>query len=282
MLVTVVLDNETQPEVLDGESLYTYSGPKDLSLVKSVEARVNTRDSSLSILGDIFPRLEKLRLTNSKLVSVRDIGCHLASLRFLSLANCGITSLSGIFTISHNVEELHLAFNAIRDVSDLMGMDRLRILDLEGNQITDITNIRFLSTCQNLMSLTLAGNPAVQPAHHYARIVGEYLPNLMYLDEKRIHGRKKVIVRRDEKEKPVAPPGQEPALRRPRRKQSKENANEAVITELIADKVDGRPPSARGQVLKAGLRPSASQANGERPVAPIVRPKSAKDKLTGK
>jgi hypothetical protein len=282
MLLRVILDNESHPEVIDGDSLYTYNGPKDLSLMKSVEATVNTQDGSLSVLADIFPRLEKLRLTNSKLASVRDIGCHLANLRSLSLANCGITSLSGIFTISHNVEELHLAFNAIKDLSDLMGLDKLRVLDLEGNQITDIAHIGFLASCQNLTSLTLSGNPAIQNLRGYCRVISEFLPNLIYLDERRINGRKKVVVRREEKEKTVAPPGQEPKLHRPRRKHSMENASEGVVTELIADKVDGRPPSARGQVLKAAVRVSAANPSGERAVIQIVRPRSARDKFGGK
>jgi hypothetical protein len=282
MLLRVVLDYDTQPEGMDGEALYTYSGAKDFLWVKSLEATVNTRHASLSILGDIFPRLEKFCLVDSKLVSVRDIGCHLASLRFLSLAHCGITSLSGIFTISHRVEELHLAFNAIKDVSHLMGMDRLRVLDLEGNQITDITNVRFLSCCSNLVSLTLAGNPAVQNLDSYSRIVSEFIPNLMYLDERRVRGRKNVVVRREEKERPVAPPAQAPAVRTPRRKRAAENATEAINTDLIADKVDARPPSARGPVIKGGVRVPAATAAGERTVVPIVRPRSSRDKLIRK
>jgi hypothetical protein len=279
MLLRVVLDCDTKPESIEGESLYTYSGPKDLSQVKSIEATVNTRSGSLSILSDIFPRLEKLRLTNSKLMSIRDIGCRLACLRFLSLANCGVSSLSGIFTISHNVEELHLAFNAIKDVSDLMGMDKLRVLDLEGNQITDITNLRFLSCCSNLTTLTLAGNPAVKNLDSYVRIVSDLIPNLVYLDERRVKPRGRVVVRREEKEKPITAPVQEPEVRRPRRKTAGENSRDLVITELIADKVDLRPPSARGSVLKTATR---APAPAERPPAPIVRPRSARDKQNSK
>jgi hypothetical protein len=215
-------------------------------------------------------------------MSVRDIGCRLASLRFLSLANCGITSLGGIFTISHNVEELHLAFNAITDVSDLMGMDKLRVLDLEGNQITDITTIQFLSCCSNLVSLTLAGNPAVQNLDGYVRIVSGLIPNLVYLDERRVKGRKKLVVRREEKENPITPPIQAPSARRPRCKHAPENANEAVITELITDKADARPPSARGPLLKGAPRATPNTAGADRVLIPIVRPRSSRDKLSGK
>jgi hypothetical protein len=80
MLLTVVLDSDTDIEAFDGEALYTYSGRKHFSAVTALEAVVNTRSASLGIFSDIFPRLEKLRLNNSKITSVRDIGCTFSSL----------------------------------------------------------------------------------------------------------------------------------------------------------------------------------------------------------
>jgi hypothetical protein len=99
-----------------------------------------------------------------------------------------------------------------------MGMDRLRVLDLEGNQIRDLATVRFLSCCSHLTSLTLTGNPAARSAKAYTHAVVEMLPHLAYLDERRVRGRRPVAVRREARarEPPVAPPPETPSARRPR------------------------------------------------------------------
>ena len=154
--------------------------------VHTFESQVDTTESTLTCIGDQFPNLRKLRLNNSVIYSIRDIGCTFSNLRFLSLARCGITSLTGISTISNTVEELYLAFNKITDVSDLMGMDSLQVIDLEENQISDLTNIEFLTCCEGLKLLTLTGNPCVDDPEEYRIKVAKLLPNLVYLDEKRL------------------------------------------------------------------------------------------------
>ena len=168
------------------DDIFNLEGQCDASDVHTFEGHVDTSESTLSYLGDQFPNLRKLRLNNSIIPSVRDLGCRFTNLRFLSLARCGITSLSGISIISNVLEELYLAFNFIDDCSDLVSMDSLIVLDLEENKISDMLNIEFLKTCSNLKSLTLAGNPCVDDPEKYRNRVQELLPNLRYLDEKRL------------------------------------------------------------------------------------------------
>jgi hypothetical protein len=277
MLTQIILDFDT-PEPLACDSLYAYAGAKDLSGVTSLAAVADTRDGSLSYLADILPNLTKLRLNNSRISSIRDIGCRLSSLRILSLANCGLTSLNGVSTLSRNLEELHLAFNAIADVSDLMGMDRLRVLDLEGGQISNLQNLRFLTRCTALTALTLARNPAARDFEDYARAVSELVPNLVYLDERRIRGR--TGAGDPENAVPVAPPAEgagEPRARRRTTKRTGEN-EESVVSELIAEKAEARPPSARGMSIRAKIREArAGNQIGERPAAKIIRPRSARN-----
>jgi hypothetical protein len=282
MLTRIILDFDTQPESIDYDSLFSYHGYKDLSTVTSLEAIADTREKSLSYLGDFVPNLQKLRLNNSKISSIRDIGCRLTSLRFLSLANCNLTSLNGVSTLSQNLEELHLAFNAITDVSDLMGMDKLKVLDLEGGQISDLTNLRFLICCTSLTSLTLAGNPAVRNFESYARAVSELVPNLVYLDERRIRGRKKIVVEKLENWVPIAPPTEEPGGPRIRRRSAAGFENEdgigegdGPITEMITDKAEERPPSARGVSIRNRLR-DCQGGFGKQMAIKIVRPRSAR------
>ena len=44
-------------------------------------------------------------------------------------------------------------------------LERLRVLDLEGNCVDDIRQVQFLAFCPALESLTLAGNPVcVRPS----------------------------------------------------------------------------------------------------------------------
>lgn len=154
--------------------------------VHTFECQVNTTESSISFVGDRFPNLRKLKLNNSIIPNMRDIGCRFTNLRFLSLARCGITSLNGISTISKVLEELYLAFNKIDDCSELVGMDSLIVIDLEENNISNLSNIEFLSTCSNLQSLTLAGNPCVDDPETYRSKVRDLLPKLRYLDERRL------------------------------------------------------------------------------------------------
>lgn len=185
---------EDAPEIVRSDDLFGLAETRDMTKLVHLEAKVDTRDMTLSFLGDMCPNLQKLRLNNSIIPSVRDIGCTLLRLRFLSLARCDITSLDGISTLSQNLEELYLAFNHINDVNDLMGMDKLTIVDLEDNQVTDIGNIEVLQLCKGLKALTLAGNPA-SDASTYREKVAELLPQVVYLDEKRLRPKKARVPR---------------------------------------------------------------------------------------
>ena len=187
----LVFSDSPSPIILDDLfSLDSDSSDVHFTALESLEAKVDTRDFSLSFLGDMFPNIKKLRLNNSIIPSIRDIGCTLVNLRFLSLARCNIESLDGIATISQNLEELYLAFNKIKDVCDLMGISSLKIVDLEDNLIDNIDNIEVLNFCSGLRALTMAGNPAAnQPG--YRERVAKLLPQLLYLDEKRLRPKTK-------------------------------------------------------------------------------------------
>lgn len=184
MIEQIILDYDTAPEPLSYNSLINYRGRKKFRDVKSIEAKVNTEDLTLSFLGPMFPNLERLRLNNSIITSIRDIGCNFPKLRFLSLAQCNITSLDGIATISPNLQELYLAGNKIPDLVDLMGMNQLKIIDLEDNGISNFSTIEILQLCDKLTTLTLRKNPiTIDP--NYRKKIFELLPKLSYLDETR-------------------------------------------------------------------------------------------------
>ena len=186
MLKNIILDNDVDIERLNNEEdLFKYDGKMDLSKLKSFEAVVDTREMSLTFLADIFPSLQKLRLNNSIISSVRDISSVFTHLRFLSIASCELTSLDGISAICPKIEELYLAYNNLTDVFELMNLEKLVILDLEHNKIPNIENVTLLNCCPRLRALTLIGNPCAK-SKSYRNDVLEKIPQLVYLDEKRL------------------------------------------------------------------------------------------------
>jgi Leucine-rich repeat (LRR) protein len=135
---------------------------KPPTAVSSLETRVDTREMTLVFLGDMFPGIRKLRLNNSVIPSVSDVGCTLVSLSFISLARCNPSPLDGIGTISRSLEELYLAFNELTDVCDLMAMENLTIVDLEDNLISTLDNIETLGLLPH-------ASPRTSPADHISR-----------------------------------------------------------------------------------------------------------------
>jgi hypothetical protein len=152
------------------------------------------------------------------------------------------------------------------------------IVDLEGNLLQNVANIEILSLCPGLQALTLTGNPAARNPDYRLR-VNELLPQLVYLDEKRIASKRNKSPRQIPR--PPSEHGIVPPLRIPPVSDEQEGA---VVTEQIDDAVAARPPSARGyypamddvaQVMRSARR------RGLRPVMPplpprIVRPISAR------
>ena len=305
MIKDVILTFDDGAEPVRCDDLFTFQGGHDFTKLSALEAKVDTRELTLSFLGDTFPNMKKLRLNNSIIPSVRDIGCTLVHLRFLSLARCNITSLDGISTLSQSLEELYLAFNHITDVCDLMGMDKLTIIDLEDNEIPSVKSVEVLTLCKGLKALTLSGNPAAG-APDYREQVAALLPQVVYLDEKRLRP-KKPRTPRPPKPPAKSPPPEEggeavaprqkkvserqvvvvepPPPEVPRLTQAEKEDREKVMTEMLDDLVEDRPPSARGYygpgafpgIGKSPVKSPAKIGQRLKPGVPrIVRPMSAK------
>ncbi|XP_009694477.1 PREDICTED: leucine-rich repeat-containing protein 56, partial [Cariama cristata] len=167
------------------------AGVDDLQRVKVLEMRVDTRENSLGNFGAYLPNLRELKLNNSLLVSVRDLGTTLSHLHVLWMAHCGLSDLDGISSCS-SLKELYIAYNNISDLSQLTWLDHLEVLDLEGNNIEDINQIQYLGLCCKLSRLTVEGNliclkpnaeSAEEPDYNYRAEVKKFIPHLEYLDE---------------------------------------------------------------------------------------------------
>jgi Leucine-rich repeat (LRR) protein len=70
----------------------------------------------------------------------------------------GLEEVEGISGFP-SIRELYLAFNCVSSLSALMCHETLEILDLEGNQVKDFSELTYLTFSDRLFSLTLAGNP---------------------------------------------------------------------------------------------------------------------------
>ncbi|XP_072615317.1 leucine-rich repeat-containing protein 56 isoform X4 [Vulpes vulpes] len=129
----------------------------DLGLVNMLEMCVNTRENSLGNFGKHLPKLSQLKLNGSCLGSVRDLGTSLGRLQVLWLARCGLTDLDGVGSFLA-LKELYVSYNNISDLSPLCLLEELEVLDLEGNSVDDLGQVRYLQLCPRLATLTLEGN----------------------------------------------------------------------------------------------------------------------------
>eukprot|EP00755_Sulcionema_specki_P032690 Sspe_Gene.19884::Locus_7272_Transcript_1_1_Confidence_1.000_Length_1536::g.19884::m.19884 len=177
-------DQEWLKEYLSVSDLQKASGEEDLGKVKTIQLQVNTVKNSLGPLGHRLPSLVELRLNNSVVASLRDLGTTLSHIKVLWLNRCGVQQLGGASAFPL-LEEVYLAFNNITDISPLAGLAHLTTLDLEGNQIKDIEDVQFMAECLCLRNLTLEGNP-VALTEKYRERVAELLPFVQYLDDEEV------------------------------------------------------------------------------------------------
>ncbi|XP_059120625.1 leucine-rich repeat-containing protein 56 [Peromyscus eremicus] len=165
----------------------------DLQLVRVLEMCVDTRKNSLGNFGVHLPNLIQLKLNHSCLGSLRDLGTSLGHLQVLWLARCGLSDLDGIGSFLA-LKELYVSYNNISDLSPLCLLEQLEVLDLEGNNVEDLGQMRYLQLCPRLATLTLEGNlvclkPDPDPSnkapqdYNYRAEVKKLIPQLHILDE---------------------------------------------------------------------------------------------------
>ncbi|KAJ3384428.1 hypothetical protein CcCBS67573_g07955 [Chytriomyces confervae] len=149
-------------ELMDGflspEKLMQVSGEKELDQVTSIVLKLDTRLTSVASVGKTLPNLEKFKLNNSYIPSIRDLGSGYQNLTVLWMARCSLTELDGIASLE-SLKELYLANNELCDISSIGMLELLQVLDLEGNLIQDIEQVEELTLCAALVELTLEGNP---------------------------------------------------------------------------------------------------------------------------
>ncbi|XP_033751249.1 leucine-rich repeat-containing protein 56-like [Pecten maximus] len=177
-------------QYLSPGKLKLLTGVQNLDSVSSLELKVDTSDTSLGNFGSLLPNLSQLRLSNSVIPCIRDLGSSLRFVQVLWMSRCSLVELDGASSMS-SLKELYLSYNEISDISPLSMLDKLQILDLEGNNLDDISQIQYLSFCLKLRKLTLEANPlCVHPApdkddanYDYRQEVKRSIPHVVTLDD---------------------------------------------------------------------------------------------------
>jgi Leucine-rich repeat (LRR) protein len=183
----VLLSNTLFEELDDSISvdfLRQQTGKEDLSQVDFLEMQVDAVSGSQRVecLGENLPNLTQLRLNQSALCTIRDLGTSYMQLRVLWLCRSALQDLGGI-TAMPQLEELFISFNDVRDLSPLYTHDAIQILDVEGNLIDDFEEIEGLQTLITLRELTLNSNPLCKSDGFSRERVLEVLPRLEVLDD---------------------------------------------------------------------------------------------------
>lgn len=155
---------------LTEEKLREMTGEQDLSRVKYFEIRITSDTQMLTDIARLLPNLEQLRVDDSRIHSFRDFGRGLRKLRVLSVCRCALRSFHGICEAFPQLEELYAVGNEISDISPLAFHPSLRVLQLQGNRISDLDQLDWLAECPNLSRLVLLGNP-ITSFKYYRRIV---------------------------------------------------------------------------------------------------------------
>ncbi|VDO73549.1 unnamed protein product [Schistosoma curassoni] len=172
-------------EFLSEQKLRELTGFEDLSMVSTLDLEVDTDRMSVANFGTYLPNLRHLRLSNSNIPSVRDLGTFLNNVEVIWMPRCCLVSLDGLSSFTKLVE-LYIAFNGVSDLSPCAMLDNIEVIDLEGNLIEDRSSLSYLRLCHNLTSLTLEGNPFVTKHGgkvRYRKVVREELPQITVLDD---------------------------------------------------------------------------------------------------
>ncbi|KAI5934746.1 Dynein regulatory complex subunit 3 [Manis javanica] len=130
-----------------------------------------------------FEHLRKLQLDNNIIERIEGLE-NLTHLVWLDLSFNNIETIEGLDTLA-NLEDLSLSSNRIAKIDSLDALVKLQVLSLGNNQICNMMNIIYLRQFKALRTLSLSGNPIAEE-EDYKMFTCAYLPDLMYLDFRRI------------------------------------------------------------------------------------------------
>ena len=179
-----IVDNEND-KFLNGDiNVIDYVLAKYLKLniteiqnLRKLNIKINGSYGLLNQFGQRLVNLKFLKLNDSFIQSIDDLGSNFKNLKILQINNCKLKELNGIICFQQ-LEILEAKNNEISDLIELEMSTSLVKINLENNLIEDEQNIYFLSSLDNLEYINLMGNPI----KNYEKKLKELLPNLKEID----------------------------------------------------------------------------------------------------
>ncbi len=145
---------------------------EELAGVTMLEMELDAEEQRVEAIGEFLPNLESLKLNNSVIPCVRDLGVKFENVKFLWLNRCQLVELDGIGCLPV-LEELYVAFNEISELAPLQFHETLQVLDLEGNQVKDLSEIENLQSCYMLSELSIEDNPICRQYKNQSKLKRE-------------------------------------------------------------------------------------------------------------
>ncbi len=158
-------------------SKYLKININDLKSLNKLSIKVSGSYGLLNQFGQRLTALIYLKLNNSFIQNINDLGTNFNNLKILQMNDCKLKDLSGIICFEH-LEILEAKNNQISDLIELEMCTSIKKLDLENNLIENIENIYFLSSLDGLIYLNLLKNPI----KNYEQKLKELLPNIKELN----------------------------------------------------------------------------------------------------
>lgn len=174
-------EDEGQNDDISEDMLRQHCGLDDLTEVEQLDFKADGAVHRIETLGQYLPNLRRLRLSNSSISCMRDLGTALINVEVLWMSQCGLRDLDGV-TVLSSLTELYIPFNEVADVSQLKWLDDLAVLDLEGNAVSGMAEVAELRRCRRLLDLSLSGNPVCCEGDYSRNSVLGMLPQVNVLD----------------------------------------------------------------------------------------------------
>lgn len=144
-----------------------------------------------------LPCLTHLVLDGSELRFLRDLGSSLQSLITLSICDCGLRSLDGVFGMP-NLRTLIARKNMISIPTQLSFLRKLSYLDLSSNPISSTDEFGSLRHCGELRILKLYDTPLAINESNFNKEIKRLVPQLKEIHPSRLYtlfGMPKLMVR---------------------------------------------------------------------------------------
>lgn len=161
-------------------SKYSNISINNVSQLVKLHLKIHAEYNLLNQFGERLPNLKELKLNNSNIPSISDLGSNFKGLVVLYMDNCNLVDLSGIICFE-NLKEFSAKNNKINDLFEIESVTSIQYLQLENNLIEELENITFVSTLENLNTLILKGNP-ICTNNNYLNQIKKEIPWLKDLD----------------------------------------------------------------------------------------------------